>query len=204
MVYRQGMEGSQLARPRSFSEPAALQAALSTFWQYGYEGTSVELLAESMKMNKASIYRVFGSKPELFERVRELYHRDYLGFRLSSLARETPKEIASELLHGMIELHAEGATPAGCLETNAALATGPENEEVRAELAQSRDALWGLLATRFEETKDKGPLPAGMSAEAAAGMVSTLVQGLAVQAKSGRSREELSAVVDAVLSVWPS
>lgn len=192
-----------MSRPRTFDESVALQAALGSFWRYGYEGASVDLLAGAMGMNKASIYRVFGSKQDLFEKVRELYHRDYLGFRIEALEQETPRKIAACLLHGMVSLHAEGESPAGCLETNAALAVGPEHESIREELAESRDALWGLLTERFEDTQTQGPLPAGMSARDAAAVVSTLVQGLAVQAKSGRSREDLSEVVGAVLRLWP-
>jgi BetI-type transcriptional repressor, C-terminal len=108
-----------------------------------------------------------------------------------------------DLLQGMVELHTEGDTLAGCLETNAALAVGPDNEKIRADLAESRDALRGPLTKRFEDVAMEGTLPPGMSAESAAAVISTLVQGLAVQAKSGRSREELSEVVDAILSAWP-
>ncbi|MDQ0799022.1 TetR/AcrR family transcriptional regulator [Arthrobacter sp. SLBN-112] len=192
-----------MSRPRTFEETAALRAALQTFWRYGYEGASMELLAEAMGMNKASIYRVFGSKQELFERVREVYHREYLRFRIEALGQRTPKMIATRLLHGMVNLHAEQETPAGCLETNAALAIGPEKERIRAQLAESREALWDLLTERFEDTKDDGGLPPSMSASDAAAIVSTLVQGLAVQAKSGRSKEELTELVNAVLRTWP-
>ncbi|MET3934739.1 TetR/AcrR family transcriptional regulator [Arthrobacter sp. OAP107] len=192
-----------MARPRSFDESAALKAALGTFWRYGYEGTSIELLSEAMAMNKASIYRVFGSKQDLFQRVRQLYHQDYLGFRIGALEQKSPRKIVGDLLHGMVELHAEGETPPGCLETNAALAVGPDNEKIRADLAESRDALRGMLIKRFEDGGMEDSLPPGMSAEGAAGVISTLVQGLAVQAKSGRSREELSEVVNAFLSAWP-
>jgi hypothetical protein len=41
-----------MSRPRSFNESVARQAALCTFWRYGYEGTSIELLSEAMAMNK--------------------------------------------------------------------------------------------------------------------------------------------------------
>ncbi|MDQ0799002.1 TetR/AcrR family transcriptional regulator [Arthrobacter sp. SLBN-112] len=193
-----------MSRPRSFDESIALQAALRTFWRYGYEGTSIEMLSEAMAMNKASIYRVFGSKQDLFQRVRQLYHKDYLGFRVEALQQDSPRAIVEDLLHGMVQLHADGETPAGCLETNAALAAGPDNEMIRADLAQSRDALRGMLTQRFQDLSTDQPLPPGMSPESAAAVVSTLIQGLAVQAKSGRSREELSAVVESILSAWPT
>ncbi|MET3934740.1 AcrR family transcriptional regulator [Arthrobacter sp. OAP107] len=40
-----------MSRPRTFEASAALKAALQSFWRQGYEGASVELLAEAMRIN---------------------------------------------------------------------------------------------------------------------------------------------------------
>ncbi|MDQ0799031.1 TetR/AcrR family transcriptional regulator [Arthrobacter sp. SLBN-112] len=193
-----------MARPRSFDESAALEAALIAFWRYGYEGTSLELLAKLMGMNKASIYRAFNSKTDLFRRVVELYNQDYLAFRHAALEQASPREVASTLLYRMVELHAEGATPAGCLVTSAALTAGPEFDDIRQHLAKERDALWGMLTEKLEEAQRVGPLLSGLSAAETAGLIATVVQGLAVQASSGRSREDMAGVVTSFLSLWPS
>ena len=38
-------------RPRSFDRDAALQAAMKTFWQFGYEGASID--RKSTRLNSS-------------------------------------------------------------------------------------------------------------------------------------------------------
>ena len=60
-------------RPRSFDRDAALQAAMKTFWQFGYEGASMAALTEAMGINSPSLYAAFGSKEQLFREAVDLY-----------------------------------------------------------------------------------------------------------------------------------
>lgn len=49
-----------------------LQAALEAFLANGYERTSIEAIARIAKAGKMTLYRLYGSKEELFERVVQL------------------------------------------------------------------------------------------------------------------------------------
>ena len=71
-----------MARPKEFSEIAALDAAVDCFWQHGYEATSMRDLAASMGISAPSVYNTFGDKQSLFARALELY--------LDSDARDRP------------------------------------------------------------------------------------------------------------------
>ncbi|MGW5202107.1 TetR/AcrR family transcriptional regulator [Streptomyces spiralis] len=172
------------------------------FWKYGYEGASMGVLMEATGLGKTSLYRTFGSKEELFQRALELYHSEYLDFRVEALAETTPKRIAEKLLYGIATLHTGEATPPGCLETNGALACGPDNDPIREELARKRDLIGPALSERLRETSVDGPLPRGLDADATAALLVTLIQGMAVQAKGGHSRRELESTVRAALSLW--
>lgn len=190
-----------MGRPREFDEDEALEAALRLFWEKGYEGTSLGDLVGAMGLKKASLYKAFGSKESLFWRVVERYNRDFLGFRLEALSEPTPRRIAERLLHGVTELHNGGRTPRGCLELNAALACSAVTEPIRRELLRNRERFRRELRDRFEETG--GPLPPGMTGDDAASLIVSLIQGLAVQAKAGVSREVARRVVRAALLSWP-
>ena len=60
-------------RPRTFDPDTALRQALDLFWERGYEGTSLNDLAQAMGIASASIYACFGSKEDLFRKVMALY-----------------------------------------------------------------------------------------------------------------------------------
>ena len=55
----------------------------------------------------------------------------------------------------------------------------------------------------FEETVAMAPLPPGMTSDDAASLIISLIQGLAVQAKGGVSRETARRVARAALLSWP-
>jgi len=192
-----------MARPREFNEDEVLQAALRVFWEKGYEGASLSDLLEAMGLTKSSLYKAFGSKEELFWRVVERYQRDFLDFRHAALAEPTPRRIAERLLAGIIELHSGKVNPVGCLELNTALAGSTEGELIRQELVRGRELFRQRLRDRFEETASAAPLPPGMTSDDAASFIISLIQGLAVQAKGGASRETAARVVRAALLSWP-
>jgi len=60
-------------RPRNFDRNQVLLKAMQTFWENGYEGTSMTQLVDAMGIGSPSIYAAFGSKEELFREAVELY-----------------------------------------------------------------------------------------------------------------------------------
>jgi AcrR family transcriptional regulator len=192
-----------MARPRQFDETDVLDRALQVFWRQGYEGSSLRDLLDATGLTKSSLYTAFGCKADLFRRVVEYYHAEHLGFRRNALDEPTPRRIVERLLYGMVDLHTRPNTPPGCLETGAALSCSPENEAIRKELIQNRARFGRLLRKRLEAVKDAGPLPAGMTAEDAAQLVGLTVQGMAVQANAGATRNDLRRIVRVFLLSWP-
>ncbi len=193
-----------MGRPRTFDEDAVLEQALHLFWDRGYEGTALSVLLTRTKLTKSSLYKAFGSKEGLFQRVLDRYEDRHLSFRHEALAQESPRAIVAAILHGMVDLHAGDGTPPGCLGTNAALACSPAADAIRCQVAGGREAFREILRDRLAATAETAPLPFGMDPDVAASLVQTMIQGLAVQAKSGASKEELDRVADAFLMSWPS
>jgi AcrR family transcriptional regulator len=197
------MDGLDMARPRQFDETQVLDNALQVFWRQGYEGTSLNDLLDATGLTKSSLYGAFGSKADLFHRVVERYYTEHLGFRHSALEEPTPRRIVERLLNGMVDLHTGPHTPPGCLETSAALVCSPENEPIRRHLIRNRARFGRLLRQRFEEMRDAGLLPAGMTAEDAARLVGLTIQGMAVEAKAGATTNDLRQIVRSFLLSWP-
>lgn len=192
-----------MARPRQFDVEHVLEQTMLTFWQKGYEGTSLADLLKATGLNKSSLYSAFTDKETLFRLALDRYQRNHLGFRDQALAMDTPRRIVEHLLYGMVGLHTGPQRPRGCFETNALLACSDHSEALRTELASGRAGIRVRLRERFEATAGTVPLPAGMSADSAALYVATLIQGLAVQSKGGATAQEMNAVVGAFLANWP-
>jgi hypothetical protein len=108
--------------------------------------------------------------------------------------------------HALMRAHADRAgrrrIPRGCLLVQGALACGDDNQPVRAELARRRSLLEAATRERFERARREGEVLLGKPAELAR-WVWTICQGLAVQAASGATREQLREVVELAMRAWP-
>lgn len=191
-------------RPREFDVDRALDMALRLFWQHGYEGTSIAMLAEAVGVKVPSLYMAFGNKESLFWKALKVYGNYSEKVFLDAFEKRTPREITAAILEGAIELVAGGTTPEGCLMIQGALATSPAGDRVRLEIAALRRQTELALAERLQEAARSEPLPPGMNAALLAALIMTVDAGLAVQAKSGITSAALRDVVELAMNLWPA
>ncbi|MEV0202322.1 TetR/AcrR family transcriptional regulator [Nonomuraea sp. NPDC050691] len=178
-------------RPRAFDPDVALDRALEVFWRQGYEGTSLSDLTGAMGINRPSLYAAFGNKEELFVKALDRYISGPGAFADEALAAPTVREVVERLVEGAIELTAGTGTPHGCLSVNSVHACGPDSAPAREAAIACRMAGEAALRRRFEEAPD---LPPGFDPAVLARLVHTVTDGIAVQAASGHTREELREV----------
>ena len=86
----------------------------------------------------------------------------------------------------------------------AALAAGEECEPVKRDLAARRAAGEALIRERLKRAKKEGDPPAAADPAVLARFITTVMQGMAIQASGGASRKELSDIADTALRAWPS
>jgi AcrR family transcriptional regulator len=190
-------------RPREFCTEAALAAALRVFWSKGYEGASLTDLTEAMGITRPSLYAAFGNKESLFRQALDLYEREKLAYIQTALEAPTARQVAEQLLRGALDTMCSDCEPKGCLRVISSLACGTEAESVRQEVIARRVSSQRAVIERFERAKGEGDLPANVSAEDLATYLSTLLQGIAVQAGAGVPREQLDRLVETSLTLWP-
>jgi AcrR family transcriptional regulator len=183
-------------RPRVFDLEEAVDRALELFWRQGYAATTVSDLTAAIGINPPSLYKAFGSKQELFERVVQRYAE--LNDRVVQVALAYPdlESVVRQFLTGVIENATEPGCPAGCLTIQGGTACREGEHEVTDLLVALRRATQDALEHRFAQLKAEGRLRADQSPSALARYVATVGQGLAVQAGGGATREELMAVVE--------
>lgn len=190
-------------RPREFDPEQALAAALQVFWRRGYEGASLSELTEAMGIAKPSLYACFGNKESLFRKALDLYERDKLCYIRSALEEPTAKAVAERLLRGALAMQCDSDDPKGCLGVISAVANTAHAECIRDEVLARRASSDRAMVERFERARAEGDLPPGVEPQALACYLSTVIQGMAVQAGAGAARETLEQLVDTTLAMWP-
>ncbi|WP_433303767.1 TetR/AcrR family transcriptional regulator [Actinoplanes sp. CA-030573] len=191
-------------RPRTFDPGVALRTALDLFWERGYEGTSLNDLAQATGIASASIYACFGSKENLFRQVMALYGTTS-GEPPRRALREQPTARAA--IHAMLRATADEITrpdtPHYCMLILAAPTGAVENHAVREFLADRRRDQYASIRERIARGVADGDLtlpPAGV--EPVARYYTTVMQGLSIQARDGASRDDLEAVISCAMAAW--
>jgi len=190
-----------MGRPLEFDPSEALGKALELFWRHGYEGTSLTDLTTAMDIVRPSLYATFGHKEDLFRKVVDLYWSTHMGFARAALEEPTAREVVEALLFGFADAATGAGTPAGCLGVNGALACSPASEDIQKELAARRTQGDAALRKRLERARREGDLPKDVSPGDLASFIATVLRGMAVQAKSGASRQALRRVAEMALRV---
>ena len=192
-----------VGRPRSFDADKALDKALRVFWRRGYEGASLPELTKAMGINRPSMYAAFGNKEQLFKKAVDRYCEEPTAHLEKCLAAPTIREVAGRLIRGAAERLGRPKNPRGCMVLQAALACGKESESVRRDLIARRAEQERAICERFAQAR-AGELPKGVNGDDLARYVFTVMQGLAVQAASGATGEELSGIAEVALRNWPA
>jgi AcrR family transcriptional regulator len=194
-------------RPREFCADAALDRVLPVFWRDGFEGASVQALADAAGVSKPSLYAAYGNKEALFLAALTRYGARYGAERVAALEAEPDgREAIRGFLYAIVDAFTDPSHPSGCLVvTGTTTCDSPAvPESVREALCSALRAGADALACRLARAQREGQLAVDASVEALATYFNTVMAGLGVQAKGGASREALRAVVDAAVRGWPS
>jgi AcrR family transcriptional regulator len=188
-------------RPREFDTAEALAAALRVFWAKGYEGASLSDLTEAMGITRPSLYAAFGNKEDLFKQALDLYESEKLAYVRNALDAPTARAVAQRMLEGTI--HNSTTECPGCLGVIASVSCGSQDSPIRDDVSARARTARAALVERMQRAIDEGDFTIPVEAEAMTRYLFALLQGIAVQAGAGASREDLMSVADAALTVWP-
>ncbi len=191
-------------RPRSFDREDALRQAMEVFWALGYEGATLTGLQEAMGgITAPSFYAAFGSKEELFREAVELYSKT-LGVPMMKALAEGPTARASieALLQAAVEAFCRPGKPRGCMLVLGAINSMPANKSVQDHLRGLRARRQKVIQERLQRGVAEGELPSGLDLSARASFYTTVVDGLAFQARDGASRKVLKFAVRCAMAAW--
>jgi AcrR family transcriptional regulator len=191
-------------RPLAFDPGQALERAMGVFWRRGYEGASLAELTRAMRINRPSMYATFGNKERLFRKVLDRYAHDAVGYLRDGLREPTARGAMEKILLDAADALSDPSRPPGCLLVQGALACGSESNRIQRELCSRRGEGEAAIRQRFERAQAQGDLPSSVDTAALAAYLAAVLNGLAVQAASGASREKLRTIAQRAMQAWPA
>jgi len=198
MLYYFGIrksKGNKMAvagRPRTFNKSEALTKAMYIFWEKGYEGTTMADLINAIGMKAPSLYAAFGNKDSIFKEVVSNYMPIVVNGQLKVLNTTPIITLAVEgALQECIKLFSSNENPNTCLVITSAINTSPEHSEHGEHLKELRIAYKQVWVDRFIKAKHDNQLSEAADPAILAEYFTTLIQGMALKAKDGASKQSL-------------
>lgn len=201
--YRKGGPMADRGRPRGFDRAKALRTAMETFWERGYDGTSIGDLTEALDIRPPSLYAAFGSKEALFREAVALYEEAEGEPTMRALRDGATARAAIEnMLRANVISITDPGKPTGCMIVLAATTHTPSTAGIRDFLAEARRFTIGTIRERLARGKADGDVPRDTDIDAVATYIGSVHHGNSLLARDGVSRAELLAVVDRTMAGW--
>jgi TetR/AcrR family transcriptional repressor of nem operon len=191
---------SGVGRKRGFDVEEALDAAVDTFWEHGFDATSVQTLCRAMELQPGSLYAAFGGKRELFTAALRRYAATVSAEAVERVhgAPSGMDGLRAYFMH-LVDAMVDGKRRWGCLVTNSLVELSGRDPELAGLVQRHLAGLETSFAAALTRALADGELRPGAGPHSAP-MLVAVVQGMNVMAKGRPGREALQAVADAALA----
>lgn len=182
-------------RPREFDKAEVLRRSMLTFWEKGYHATSIDDLTISTGIQKSSLYAAFGDKASLFLASLDRYTELICSGEMASLQKgSTPSESLHSFFTEVIRAATAAKGPRGCMIVCVLSELASTEQKLQKRLLEIIKDNDQAIADRLRLTGFSG------DCEETGKLVSTMVLGYAVRARSGESRANLLATVPSTVN----
>ncbi|BBR59157.1 MULTISPECIES: TetR/AcrR family transcriptional regulator [Enterobacteriaceae] len=201
----QGCAKKGRGRPKVFDREAALDKAMTLFWQYGYEATSLSDLVEATGAKAPTLYAEFVNKEGLFRAVLDHYISRFASKNEACLfcEEQTLIEALRNYFTAVATCFTSKDTPAGCFMINTSAALAASSKEI-AKTIKSRHAVQEQTLSQFLQLRQaRGEIPAEKNVAELALFLGCILQGMSISAREGASFETLMQITETTLRLWP-
>jgi TetR/AcrR family transcriptional regulator, transcriptional repressor for nem operon len=189
-------------RPREFEIDDAVESAMQVFWSRGYHGTSLVDLIDGTGLSRGSLYKAFGDKHGLFIAALQRYIAG-ASERLSETLRKSAsaKMAIREMLTYFAGLSCAEEGQRGCLLLATATEMVPHDAEIAAYVESIYNHMRHEYAVAIKRGQSNGEISAALDAQATAGLIVCIANGMRVLGKTGVTKREINAVVDTAMTL---
>lgn len=163
---------------RQFDEGAALDKALTLFWQKGFAQTTMQDLAEATGVQRGSLYNAYRDKETLFLRVFGVYRDKYVEQLREALDKPELRQALESFFGFVIKSMRTGAPTRGCLSTKTAVGVEELDEPMRSAIGALLDEIEAALYERLSRPGEVEQL--ALSPREAARLIVLHTRGLVV------------------------
>jgi TetR/AcrR family transcriptional repressor of nem operon len=192
-----------MARNIEFKQSDVLDAAMSVFWNRGYQATSMLDLEKATSLKPGSIYNSFKSKKGLFLAVIEHYREEIVGTRIRALLNQDLPVYGIERFFRTTYIDFEPDQLIGCLLTNTATELSNSDKEIQQSVAKGIAMIERAFYTRLLEAKENGDILADANINELALHLTSCYQGLCVIGRLTRDNAQLKVIADQALASIP-
>jgi len=189
-------------RPREFDELAALEQAMTAFWQHGYDAVSLDDLEVATGLARQSLYRTFGDKRKLFLRALDFYGEQMIGPVIDALNADGR---AIDNIHGIIKMWEEGTkSPGGpgCMLVNTCSQFLDADKDVTALVLKHQGRLASAFQNALKRAQDEGDVDLAINARSMGRTFVCVAGGIMGMSRMGASaaftRDVLRTMTDAI------
>jgi TetR/AcrR family transcriptional regulator, transcriptional repressor for nem operon len=189
-------------RPREFDIDAALDKSVRIFRERGYHATSIADLTQAMELASGSVYKAFKDKRAVFLAAfdREGRRRREQLLRLLESAKSGWERMRLTLTFiAESSYGVEGKR--GCLIVGTAAELATFDAEVAQRVTATLRQTETLMVDLIRQGQTDGSISTGIDNKVTARVMLCLLQGMRVIGKTGRSRQEMMAVVDGAMKL---
>lgn len=174
-----------MPRNKSYEREEVLERAMETFWNQGYEATSVRDLERDMGINQFSIYSSFTSKKNLFIEALKKY-REYVAEKSFKPIMEQGATLADirSFMHDFISTRTLNGAKRGCLVVNTAGEVGSSDEDIVNALKDYFHFVKEILAGVIRNSIEAGDLSSDTDVDRYSNYLLGVLQGLSVAVKT--------------------
>ncbi|MEL6778098.1 MAG: TetR/AcrR family transcriptional regulator [Cyanobacteria bacterium J06597_16] len=190
-------------RPRAFDTEQALETAMLTFWEHGYQTTSLDELTAAMKITRPSLYAAFGDKEQLFLQAIERYRQRFSARIGSALAEDIETKAAIGLmLQRMVEILTDSTLPRGCFLVNSTVECCGWNDSLQRRFAEYHALTEAAIYERLRQGQIKGELLDKVDIRSLAQFYNGVSQGMAVLAKAQTDPVAIRNIAETAMRAW--
>jgi len=173
-----------MPRKKEYDKNVVLEKAMHTFWEHGYESTSMRILESNMGINQFSIYAEFENKQQLFVAVLKKYKVFVQENMIDSLVNSS---CSVNEIHDFFLSYGQsirnGSLPYGCLMVNTCNEIGRKEVETRKIVKSYFDFIQNSFQKILTKAKANGELSAKSDVKILADFLLVSLQGLSSYAK---------------------